>query len=153
MSESLEKKYKFDPFKFVTDRELSVPVTQEDFDVFGNYMVCATISMNRNYLKYIPNLNSMAFSKLSKKHQCLTYTYFDGSRFPRCPWLKASKKEKEVSKDTVLKICKLFSCSVREAKIYLEDGYFDINTALDLYAERYERDILISSKTGNIKKR
>lgn len=148
-----EKKYKFDPFKFVTDREISVPVTQEDFDVFGNYMVCATISMNRNYLEYIPNLNSMAFSKLSKKHQCLTYTYFDGSRFPRCPWLKASKKEKEISKDTILKICKLFSCSVREAKIYLEDAYFNIDEALDLYAQRYDRESLISSKTGNIKKR
>lgn len=149
----LEKKPKFDPFKFVSDREISVSPTQEDFDVFGNFMVCRTISMNRNYLEYIPKLNSMAFSKLSKKHQCMTYTYFDGSRFPRCPWLIATKKEKELSKDIVLKICKLFSCSVREAKMYIEDAYFDINAALDLYAQRYERDSLISSKTGNIKKR
>lgn len=153
MEQSLEKKYKFDPFKFVENRQYGVPPTQEDFDTFNNFMVAATVSMNRDHLDVIPKVNSLAFSKLSKKHQCLAYTALDGKSFPFKPWLKSSKKEKDVSKEILIKIAKLFSCSLREARMYIEDGYFDLEEALDLYANRYERETLISSKTGNIKKR
>lgn len=149
--ETKERVFKFDAFKFIENRQYGISPTKEDFANFGNFMCCACVSMNRDYLSLVPHFNSMGFSKLTKEQQCLAYTSLDGKPFPRKQWLKGTKAEKAASKEDIRKICRLMDCSVREATSLMTDPWFDVEKAMRLYAERYEPSTLVNIKGRGFK--
>ncbi len=148
MSEDKPKQYKFDPFKFIANRQSSVPLTEDDFLNFSNFMPCAILSMNKNYSKFVEHLNTIPFGRLSKRHQCLAYTSFDGASMPYREYLKVAKKK--VSEE-VEKISILLDVSLKSAKYMVDYKTIDIDKALNLYQQVYEPETLIT-KTGKVKK-
>lgn len=140
-------KYRFDPFKFMNNRERAVPPTDEEFQYFNNYRCCSILGLHYRYLKVADLFNTMAFSKLTKRQQCLAYTSLDKHDIPFKTYLKTPPKTSE----TTEKISKMFNVNHKAAKIMIDNKFIDVEAALKLYSEKYELNDMIT-KTGKIKK-
>jgi hypothetical protein len=143
-----EKKYKFDPFKFIRDRAKSVPPTDLDFAYFNNHVCVNIISLHEKYISHALHMNSIAFGRLSKKHQCLAYTSFNGKQFPYKEYISSSLSK---STEDTEKISELFKVSLKEAQEMIDYKTINVEKAIRLYSEIYEPEKLLT-KTGNLKK-
>lgn len=158
MSESEEKKYKFDCFKFISNRKMGIPPSDDELNNFGNFMACAALSMYREYAEDATRFNTIQFSKLTKFQQCMAYTSLDGFNKldPRRPdfrpWLKkGSKTEVKITKELLSKICKVLKCSAKDAKDIIRNKFINLDELLYLYAEMYDPASLVSLKSGKVK--
>ncbi len=143
-----EKKFKFDPFKFMRDRANGLPVSELDTINFSNFVPCNVVSLHRKYANHALYLNSMAFSRLSKEHQCRIYEAFNGADLPYKEYIMSSNKKHS---DVAKKLSILFNISVREAEEMIDLKTINVDKSLRLYHEIYEPESLIT-KTGNLKK-
>ncbi len=143
-----EKKYKFDGFKFMKDRAAGLPVSELDTINFSNFIPCNVVSLHKKFANHAIHLNSIAFGRLSREHQCKIYEAFNGADLPYKEYIMSSyRKNSTVSG----KIAMLFNISIREAEEMIDLKTINIDKALRLYAELYEPETLIT-KTGNLKK-
>ena len=149
-----QTKYKFNPFDFINNREKSIEPTIDELENFNNFSTMTYLSMFPRYTEIANRIfNTMQFSKLSKQHQCIAYTSLNGNHFPYVQYIKKGSSSKKVPKETIEKLCKLFNSTFKEVSRMIDDKFIDIDKALDLYAEYYEPNTLISNKTGKLLKK
>lgn len=142
--------YKFDPFKFLVNRELGVTPTNEDYVYFNNFITCAALSMHPKFSKTALHTNTIAFGRLPKKIQCEAYMALNGNPFPYVPYLK--KSTKKIPKEDIEMVAKIFEMSNNKAKDMIESGRLDMDKISSLYREVYAPQTIISEKTGKIVK-
>lgn len=108
---------KFDAFDFMNKRKDSVEPTDSDLLLYNHFTFNRAMSMSRNIFVTgtVLNTNSMAFSKLTKKQQCLSITSLDGI-YLGGKWALPRKEFVKSTTDYYDKIIKVFDCSMSQAK-------------------------------------
>jgi hypothetical protein len=149
----------YNPFHFIRDRRKAIEPTPIDFEQFDNFMTSLVLSMRRDdaqldVTEMITQVNSLEFSKLSKKQQCMCYTSLDGLNLYG-KWAKPKKKKAGGNKhtDMVDKIMKVFDCSMNTAESYLKTDLIDEKELENTYAILYDPSSLIKEAEKADKKK
>jgi len=144
----------FSPFTFLRNRELCIPLTQEEMDTFALWPTQVAISMARGMSQVIGKTNTTSFFKLPKKYQCMALTSLNGYGL-RGAWQKYKKKQKsKSSNDLVEKVVRLFDCSENEARNYVDFNLINEKKMNILYQRVFEPNtVKIRKKRQNEKGR
>lgn len=157
----------FNPFDFMKNRSKSIAPTENDFDDFDYFMCMLALSMRRDqpikktgelYGKYldvttiIGEINTIPFSRLSKKQQCMAFTSLDGYNLYG-KWAKPKKLAPGQNKhmDLIDKIVKVLDCSMNDAEYYIARGLIDEKELNNTYAILYDPNSLIQEIESSAK--
>lgn len=136
----------FDREKFIMDRNLGQPMTEEDIDNFDTYMAILTISMTPNLYREGVSLNTTDFTKLTKKVQAKVMQGFNGKHLNN-GWLKAPAAaiaDRDAYKQRVMK---LYDTDGHTAEFMIQQNDLDRKVVDELYAYKFE-GIAPKSKTS-----
>jgi len=136
---------RFDCFEFLRNRTKCIPPTQEEQETFDFWSTLVAFSMVPGSMPVTDAINTVGFSRLPKKVQCMTFTQLDGKSMYG-QWQKAKASKTKSTKDFIDKLCKLFGCSENEAKSFIDHKIFDEKRINHLYNRVYEPDKVKISK-------
>lgn len=142
---------RFNPFDFLGERTKCIPPTQEQQESFDFWSTLVAFSMVPGSVPVCDAINTIGFSRLPKKFQCMAFTQLDG-RYMYGKWQKAKATTTESKKDYVNKMCKLFDCSENEAKSLIENKIYDEKRINNLYEMAFEPEKIKVAKAPKTKK-
>ena len=125
----------FDKFAFVRNRLYGIHPSDTDLDKFDLFSTNVVISMSQDpYIEeFLNKTNSLKFSKLNKKTQCMAFTSLDGKQLMG-KWALPKAESKAESKSYIEKVMKVLDCSVSDAEVMTKAGTlnkFDVDMAYD----------------------
>ena len=160
----------YNPFDFIKNRRASVEPTNTDKEEFDCFMSTLVLSMRRNKLTYkdgnvvanselpmenlLDDANSIPFSRLTKKQQCMAFTSLDGNNlYGR--WAKPKKKQSGGNKhtDMVEKLMLVFDCSMSDAEYYIDRGLVNEKELQNTYDVLYNPQALLDKMDKSKSKR
>ena len=136
---------RFNQFEFLRNRTKCIPPTQEEQESFDFWSTLVAFSMAPGAAPACDKINTVGFSRLPKKFQCMAFTQLDGKQMYG-QWQKAKVSKTKSTKDFADKLCKLFDCSENEAKSFIENKIFDEKRINHLYERVYEPEKVKISK-------
>ena len=160
---------KFSPFDFIKNRRDGVEPTITDFEEFDCFMTTLVLSMRKSTLCYsngnpipgthlpmedlLDDANSIAFSRLSKRQQCMAFTSLDGNNLYG-KWAKPKKKRSAGNKhtDMVDKIMAVFDCSMNDAESYIEFGIINEKELQNTYDVLFDPNAIMEKMEKSNKK-
>ena len=143
----MEEEQKFNPFDFLKNRKNSVPPTEFELDKFGLFDTVRALSMcnHANMSESIAGMNTLAFSRLSKKVQCMAFTAFDGmSLYGK--WAIPNIEQKRNTKALYQKIMAVLECTLSDAESYVKNGLVDMAMIDRAYEYMFEPDNLLPKR-------
>lgn len=136
---------RFNRFEFLQNRKKCIPPSDEEKATFDFWNTLVAFSMIPGSASVTDKINTIGFSKLPKKIQCMAFTQLDGKNMYG-QWQRAKVKATASKKEYIQKLCKLFECSENTAKSYVEHKIFDEKRINHLHDMVYEPDKLKISK-------
>lgn len=117
---------RFNPFDFIQNRYKSIPPTDSEIEGFDLYMTNNVLSMSKD--PCVPDVlritNTIKFSHLSKKQQCLAFTSLNG-KYLAGKWVLPKREKKEASKEFIDKVMLVLDCSHSEAQLMVKMNQVD----------------------------
>ena len=136
---------RFNSFDFLSKRTKCIPPTQEEQESFDFWSTLVAFSMVPGSMPVCDAINTIGFSRLPKKFQCMAFTQLDG-KYMHGKWQKIKTSKTKSNKDYTNKICKLLDCSENEAKSLVDNKILDEKRINYLYEMTYEPDKVKISK-------
>ena len=136
---------RFDCFEFLRNRIKCIPPTQEEQETFDFWSTLVAFSMVPGSVPVIDAINTIGFSRLPKKIQCMAFTQLDGKSMYG-QWQKTKTSKVSAKKDVIDKMCRLFGCSENEARSYIDYEIYDEKRINHLYQMIYEPENVKISK-------
>lgn len=128
----------YNPYKFLSNRKICIPPTEEEKDNFELYITQMFMSMAKGVENVIERTNTPAFFKIPKKYQCMAFTALDGFELTGV-WKKFKKKPASKTKKGLReKVSALLKCSASDAESYIKAGLIDTKTINDLWERVYD---------------
>ena len=94
---------RFNPFDFLSGRTKCIPPTQEEQESFDFWSTLVAFSMVPGSMPVCDAINTIGFSRLPKKFQCMAFTQLDGkSMYGK--WQKTKTSKTKSNKDYANKI-------------------------------------------------
>jgi hypothetical protein len=128
----------FNPFKFLANRTISLPITEEEKNNFDLFITLRFMSMADGMENPLRTMNFQAFSKLPKKYQCMAFQALNGYKLTGTWKRFKAKPGKKSEKGLKAKVVELLKCSENEADAYINKGLMDTKVINDLYQRIYE---------------
>jgi len=113
-------------FEFIRNRYKAITPTEIDFNEFNLYMCNMLTSMSRQpqlHSKLIQS-NTIAFSRLTSRQQCMAFTSLDGT-YIDTTWHLPNRDVKQEFNDYLNKIMYVLDCSRSQAQSMVSNGKLD----------------------------
>lgn len=115
-----------DPFEFIRNRRNSIPPNESDMVGFNLYMCNMASSMSRQPQIHdkLMQSNTIGFSRLTNRQQCISFTSLDG-QYIDTTWHLPNKEFKQDSNEYIKKVMFVLECSRSEAQSMISGGKLD----------------------------
>lgn len=130
---------RYSPFDFIRNRYNSIEPTELEKESFDLYMTNMVLSMSNDAC--VPNVlnitNSIKFTKLTKRQQCMAFTSLN-KKYLSGKWCLPKKESKEASKEYISKVMLVLECSESDAKSMIQSGHLSAADIEACYVTIYD---------------
>lgn len=133
--------WKFDPFRFMNERQAGNQVTEADCRDFQMFNTCRNLSMDLRTRKYVTVLNDLQAQKLPKDLQARAFNTFNGMNL-NLRWCRAKTEAIREKEDFINHMMQVTGMSRNCVKNALRFGFVDKDRIEEVYMRRYEPEKL-----------
>ena len=138
---------KYDPFRFMDERQAGKLVSESDCNKFQMFNTCRYLSMNPNMRKCVQILNDLQAQKLPKDLQARAFNAFNGMRL-NLRWCRAKTETVREKDEFIEKAMAITGMTKNCVKAALRHGIVNKEWIEEAYMKKYEPEKLRDRMLG-----